>query len=123
MQNDGTEFDGFGAGPEDKKSFHWQSFFWQGCHRQLIARIRVRNVASTMTEGDPAFGQIVGGKFERDFIASENSNSIAAQTAGQMGEDDSLMFQLHAEQTAGKFLQYGTSYFYAVFLTHSTSRG
>jgi uncharacterized protein Veg len=73
-----------------------------------------------MTESDPAFGQIVGGKFECDFIASENSNSIAAQTTGQMGEDYSLMFQLHAEQTAGKFLQYGTSYFYAVFLTHST---
>jgi hypothetical protein len=30
------------------------------------------------------------------------------------------MFQLHAEQSAGKLFQYNSGYFYIVFFTHST---
>lgn len=50
-----------------------------------------------MTEGDPAFGQIVGGKLQRDFVARQNANAIAAQPAGQMRQYDPVVLQLNAE--------------------------
>ena len=74
-----------------------------------------------MTEGDPAFGQIVGGKFERDFVARKHPDSVAAQPACEMREHYPFVFQLNAEKTAGKLFQHGPGDFYTVFLTHSTS--
>src|SRR6185312_4064237 len=76
---------------------------------------------SAVPECDPAFGQIVGGKFEGDFVARQNANAIAPQAPGEMRENDPVMFQLHAEETAGKFFQNGPGYFDTVFLAHSTS--
>ena len=74
-----------------------------------------------MTEGDPAFGQIVGGKFEGYFVACQNAYAVASKAACQMREDYFFMFQLDAEKPAGEFLQNRTGYFNAVFFTHSTS--
>ncbi len=71
-----------------------------------------------MPEGDAAFGQIVGGKFQRDLIARQNADAIAAQASRQMGQDDALVFELHAEQPAGEFLKNRSSNFYAVFFAH-----
>ena len=50
-----------------------------------------------MTECNPAFGQIVGGEFQGNFIARQDADAIAAKSASQVGQHDSLMFQLHAE--------------------------
>ena len=57
-----------------------------------------------MPEGDPAFGQIVGGEFQGYFVASEHPNAVSAKPSGQVSENDAIMFQLDAKQTAGEFL-------------------
>ena len=51
----------------------------------------------TVPEGDTAFGQIVRGKFHGDPIAGKNPDTVAAQTARQMGQYYLFMFQLYAE--------------------------
>ena len=56
-----------------------------------------------MTECNSAFGEIVGGEFQSDFIARQNADAIAAKTAGEVGQHNTLMFELYAEQAAGKF--------------------
>jgi hypothetical protein len=55
-----------------------------------------------MAERDAAFGQIVGGEFERDAVAGQNPDAISAETAGQVGQYNAIMFKLNAEQTARK---------------------
>jgi hypothetical protein len=75
----------------------------------------------TVPEGDSAFGQIVGGKFQRHFVARQNAYAVPAQSAREVRQHHALMFQLDAEQPAGEFLEHSARYFYAVFLTHSTS--
>jgi len=75
-----------------------------------------------MTESDPAFGQIVGREFQRDFVARQNANAVAPKPAGEMRQNDPVVLQLNTEKTTRKFFKNGAGYFYAVFLTHSTSR-
>jgi len=72
-------------------------------------------------EGNSAFGQIVGGKLKRYFIASQDADAVPAKAAREMRKHHSLMLQLDAEKTTGELLEHGARYFYAVFLTHSTS--
>lgn len=72
-----------------------------------------------MPKGDSAFGEIVGGKFEGDFVARQNANAIAAEPAREMRQDEAFVLKLHTEFTAGELLDYSTLYFYAVFFTHS----
>ena len=74
-----------------------------------------------MPEGNSALCQIIGGELEGDFVARQNSNAVSTQTPGQMGQYDSLVFQLNAEQTAGKLFEHGALDFNAIFFTHSTS--
>ena len=57
-----------------------------------------------MTECNSAFGEIVRGEFQCDFVARQDANAIAAKTTGQMRQNDALVFELYAEQAAGKFL-------------------
>ncbi len=71
-----------------------------------------------MAESDAAFGEVVGGEFEGDFIAGEDADAIAAQAAGEVGEHQTVMFELNREFSAGEFLDHGALYFYAVFFTH-----
>jgi len=72
-----------------------------------------------MPEGDSALGEIVGGKFEGDFIARQDADAIAAKPACKVGQDEPLVFELDTEFTAGEFLDYRSLHFYAVFFTHS----
>ena len=37
-----------------------------------------------MAESDSAFGQIVGGKFQRDFVSRQNADTVAPEPAGQV---------------------------------------
>jgi hypothetical protein len=75
----------------------------------------------TMTESDTALGQVVGGEFEGNFIASQNAYAVAAEPACQVRKHEAFMFELHAEFPAGEFLDDRALYFYAVFFTHSYS--
>ena len=56
-----------------------------------------------MTECNSAFGEIVGGEFQSDFVACEDANAIAAKPARQVCQHYALVLQLNAEQAAGKF--------------------
>ena len=57
-----------------------------------------------MAERNSAFGEIVGGEFQSDFIAGQDANAIAAEPARQVGQHNPLVFELYAEQAAGEFL-------------------
>src|ERR1051325_9800768 len=72
----------------------------------------------SVTEGDAALSQVVGRQFQGDPVAGQDANSIPPQAAGQVGQNNAVMFQLHAEQPAGEFFQNRTGYFNAVFLAH-----
>ena len=56
-----------------------------------------------MTECDSAFGEIVRGEFQCDFIACQNADAIAAEPTRQVSQHHSLVFQLNTEQAAGEF--------------------
>jgi hypothetical protein len=71
-----------------------------------------------MTEGNPPFGEIVRGELQRNFVARENADAIAAQPAGEVRQDYALVLQLHAKKPAGKFFKDSSSNFYAVFFAH-----
>ena len=72
-----------------------------------------------MAESDTAFGQVVGGKLHGHTVARQNANAVAAEAPGQMSQHYAVVFQLHAEQAAGKFFQNNSGYFNIVFFTHS----
>ena len=71
-----------------------------------------------MADRDAALGALVGREFEGDFIAGEDADAITAQAAGEVGEHQTVMFELNREFSAGEFLDHGALYFYAVFFTH-----
>jgi len=50
-----------------------------------------------MTECNSAFGEIVGGEFQSDFIARQNADAIAAEPTREVSQHHTLMFQLNAE--------------------------
>lgn len=49
--------------------------------------IRGRNGKSLLAEDYPAFGEIVGGYFQRYFVADGNSDEMFAHLAGNMGKN------------------------------------
>ena len=58
-----------------------------------------------MPEGNAAFGKVVGRKLQCHPITREDADPIAAQTAGQVSQNHvGIVFELHTEQTARKFL-------------------
>ena len=71
-----------------------------------------------MAEGDPAFGQIVGGQLHGDLVPGKNTKAITAEAAGQVRQHHAVMLQLDTEQSTGKFLKYRSSYFNAIFFAH-----
>ena len=75
-----------------------------------------------MTECNSAFGEIVRGEFQSDFVARQHTDSIAPQPARKMGQDDAFMLELYAEQAAGKFFQNRTGNLYAVLFAHRPPR-
>ena len=74
---------------------------------------------SAVTESNAALGEIVRGEFEGDFVARQNANAVAAESACKVRQDKPFVLELHTEFTAGEFLDDCTLYFYAVFFTHS----
>src|SRR5579883_2419047 len=83
---------------------------------------RTRGNRLFVAVGDPALGQIVGGKFQRNAIARQNADSIAAELAGQMGQYGAVLVELHAEQAAWEFFNNGASDFNIIFFAHSPPR-
>ena len=57
-----------------------------------------------MAERNSTFGEIVRGEFQCDFVARQNADAIAAESARQVSQHNPLVFELYAEQAARKFL-------------------
>src|SRR5260221_4592375 len=72
--------------------------------------------------GDASLGQVVRRHFKGDAVAGQNADAIAAKLTGQVGEHSAFLIQLHAEQAARKFLNYGSSDFNTIFFTHCPPR-
>jgi len=51
----------------------------------------------SVAEGDTAFGQIVGGKLQRDAVTGQHADAVSAETASQMRQHNAVMFKLDAE--------------------------
>src|SRR5580698_3179104 len=85
----------------------------------LIASGRVPKTNRTfkllVTIGDAALGQIVRRKLQRDAIARQYADTIAAEFARQVRKHGAFLVQLYAEQAARKFFNNGAGYFNAVF--------
>ena len=71
-----------------------------------------------MPVGDAALGQVVRGELEGDAVSGEDSNTVAAELAGEVREDGALLVELDAEEAAGEFLDDGSGYFDAIFFAH-----
>src|SRR5579862_4039320 len=72
-----------------------------------------------VTVRDAAFGQVVRRHLQSHAIARQYSNTVAAELACQMSKYSAFLIQLDAEQAAGKFLNYRSRDFNAVFFAHS----
>jgi len=70
---------------------------------------------------DPALGQIVGREFQRDTIARQHPNPVAAQLSGEMSEYGTFLIQLDTKKPAGEFFDDRPGDFDAVFFTHQTA--
>ena len=57
-----------------------------------------------LPEGNPTFGQIVGREFQGDLVSRQNADAVTAEPARQVRQDHAFMFELYAEQAAGKLL-------------------
>lgn len=71
-----------------------------------------------MPVSDATFGQVVWGKLEGDTVAREDTNTVAAQFAGEVRENRALLVELNAKEAAWKFLDDGSGHFDAVFFAH-----
>jgi hypothetical protein len=91
---------------------------WESKEPTGSGATRPHNNALSMTEGDPALGQIVWRQFQGDPVAGQNSDPVPPQSTGQVSQNDAIMLELHAEQTARELFQNSSGYFYAVFLAH-----
>jgi len=79
---------------------------------------RLSTAGSAVPEGNATLGQIVGLQLQGDFVAGEHADVVAAQSSGQVRENDALMFELNTKKSARKLFQNGTGYFDAVLFTH-----
>ena len=73
-----------------------------------------------MAESDAAFCEVIRGKFKGNFVARQNTDTVAAKPTREVRQDQALVLKLHTEFSAGKFLDDGTLYFDAVFFAHSS---
>src|SRR5713101_3431909 len=71
-----------------------------------------------MAVGDAPLGQIVRRELQGDAVAGQYADAIPAQFARQVGEHCSFLIELNAEKAAGKFFDYGSCDFNAVFFAH-----
>lgn len=70
---------------------------------ELVRKVSSFQEGLTVAEGDSPLRQIVGGKFQGDFIACQNADAVPAEATRQMGQNNTVVIQLNAEQTAGEF--------------------
>jgi len=58
----------------------------------------------TVPERNAAFRQVVRGQLQSDAIAGQDSNSVAAEPARQVRQDNAVLLELNTKKSAGEFL-------------------
>ena len=66
---------------------------------------------------DAALGQVVGREFHGDAITGEDANTVAAEFAGQMGQNGAVGIKLDTEQPTRELFDYSPSHFDTIFFT------
>lgn len=65
--------------------------------------------AGAITINDSAFGKVVWRKFEIDSISRKNFDAVAAQTSGDVGQNDVAVVELDRKRRARKNLLDGSA--------------
>jgi hypothetical protein len=69
---------------------------------QRVGKARLDWLRLSVPEGDATLRKVVRGQFQGDFIARQDADPIAPQSAREVGQYDSIVFQFDAEETARK---------------------
>jgi hypothetical protein len=85
----------------------------------VVLRFFDEGRCSARAIGDTRFAQIVGGEFDFDFVAGENTNVVFAHLAGNVRGDHVTIFQAHPKGGVGKGVDYFTFHFDLVFFRHA----
>jgi len=111
------QFDRLGARAQDDRNLQGMNFICSGS--SPVASVWQ---VLLVPVGDAALGQVVRRHFKGDAVAGQNAYAIAAKLTSQVGEHGAFLIQLHTEQAARKFLNYGSSDFNTIFFTHCPPR-
>jgi hypothetical protein len=65
--------------------------------------------------GDAAFGQVVGGEFQRDPIAGHDLDAVAAESAGHGRQHWHARVEFDREHPGPEFFDNFTHHFYRIF--------
>ncbi|MOA25395.1 hypothetical protein D3C78_1461170 [compost metagenome] len=74
-----------------------------------------------MAERDATLGQIVGGHFQRNLVACQDTDVVLAHLAAGIGNQLVTVFQGHAETRVGQDFRDGTLHFNQFFFGHVQS--
>ena len=69
----------------------------------VLEPVEFAGVQLSVAKRNSSLGEVVGREFQGDFIAGKHADAIPAQTAGQVGQNYPVVFELDTEQAAGKF--------------------
>ena len=114
MAQNRTQLDGLGPGSKEEKSSNGQS----GLTRNPGRERRTGPAGLFVAIGYAAFGEIVGRHFQSDAVTGENADAVAAQLAGEMGENEPFLIQLDAKQPARELFDHSSGNFNTILFAH-----
>ena len=75
-----------------------------------------------VAEGDTSFREVVRTHFNFDAVTGEDLDVMHTHLAGDVGDDERSVLELHAEHSVGQCLNYGSIYFDAVLFCHKLTK-
>ena len=72
-----------------------------------------------VAEGDSSFGEIVRTHLYLDTVTGENLDVVHTHLAGDVGDDERSVLELHTEHSVGQCLYYRSIHFNAVLFSHT----
>ena len=72
-----------------------------------------------VAEGDTSFREVVRTHFDFDTVTGEDLDVMHTHLAGDVGDDERSVLELHAEHSVGQCLYYRSIYFDAVLFCHN----
>ena len=72
-----------------------------------------------VAEGDTSFREVVRAHFHLHAVTGEDLDVVHTHLAGDVGDDERPVFELHAEHSVGQCLNYRSVHFNAVLFCHT----